>query len=176
MVLTDPNSWEDCGFPNINFRMGYLPWVGLAKAVNERLAAAEKWGIRQTVPGYFTRRSVDMIYYCIDFDRFALPHTVYAADRPFINPDKIPSATNWEDCKWTYSDLLLAAAGGVEADIVTADNRHDMLLPEFPVKWALQRYNAINLLRYSMTTYHPKWPYVEYKDINDTYNFKAPEP
>ena len=168
----DPNSWQDCGFPNIHFRTAYLPWVGLVKALNERLAIVQAQ--QREVPGYFTRQIVKMLYYCDEFDRFGLQSAV-GGNRLFVNPDKIPSATSVYDCYWTYSDLLLAAAGGVEGDIVTT-NIHHLLMPEFPVKWAIQRYNAINLLRYVRTKTLSKWPYVEYEDRNNTYNFKAPEP
>lgn len=167
------DSWQNYGFPNISFRTVYLPWVGLVKALNERLDAAMAYR-RMTVPGYFTPRSFEMIHYCDDFDNSYLRYAVIEG-RKFVNPDKIPSATSASDCYWTFSDLLLAAAGKSEGDVVIPYDTKDMLIPDIPVKWAFQRYNAINLLRYAAGDTMDEWPYVKYVDINDTYNFKAPE-
>lgn len=175
MVLMGTDSWQNYGFPNISFRTAYLPWVGLVKALNERLDAATgtAHGGRMPVPGYFTPRSFEMIHYCDYFDNSFLQYAVMGG-RKFVNPDKIPSATSASDCYWTFSDLLLAAAGKSEGDVVTPYDAKDMLMPDIPVKWASQRYNAINLLRYAFCNFLDEWPYVEYEDINDTYNFKAP--
>ena len=166
MDMTEANSWEDCGFPDIYFRTGYLPWLGLVKALYERRSAVGLQTYIPRVPEYFCRIDIKMIYHCWDFDR-ALPAGY------FINPDKIPSASSPSDCFWTEDSLLLAAAGGVQDDVVTTNSMRWFFLPEFPVKWAIQRYNAINLLRYVPTEYIPQWPYFAYEDLNNTFNFKA---
>ena len=172
----EPNSWEDCGFPNIHFRTAYLPWVGLVKALNERVRTAPY--LQLPVPGYFTPIPEKMFLTCYRFDNEGLIWAVSQFNNQrFINPDKIqPPDPSLNDCLWTLPDLLLAAAGGIEEDIVTSNDPADILMPEFPVKWAIQRYNAINLLRYVYTGHSSVFPYFTYEDINDTYNFKAPEP
>ena len=111
-----------------------------------------------------------MMFYCNSFDEKLIPMTLSSV---FVNPDKIPSASSWMDCFWDFSDLILAAAGGVEEDTIFSFDSSDWLYPEFSVKWALQRYNAINLLRYVVTEIIYVPPYVEYEDINDTFQFKA---
>ena len=162
-----PESWEQYGFPNPYFQLGYLPLVGLYKAMRERAKAFNYLPYVSPVPDYFVSVN-DSFLSNLDSSLYTLLYY------KFVNPDKIPGASFESKCYWTWDDLSLAAAGGVKADIFPMFYYTDPLITQFPVKWAVQRYKAINLLRYVRTKSLPEWPFMEYKDLNDTFDFKAP--
>ena len=157
-----PESWNDYGYPDdLTLKTAYLPTVALIKALNERRAAVNMEPL--IVPDYFSPWPGPQSFLA-DFD-FALNATV----PHFVNPDAVSSATSYSGCFWWYEDLELAAVGGDPAKVY----HRNPLQPEFCLKWALQRYAEINLLRYVATTTESDWPTFNYEDINDTFNFKA---
>ena len=170
--MSDAESWEKYGFPDPRFHQGYLPYVGLCKAYTERAKAVNEHAGEYPYPDYFTRINPgnNTYYFFNNFDQ-----SLYGFCRNFVNPDKITGASSYSQCFWTFEDLLLAAAGGVESEILWTFYDVNPLMVQFPAKWAIQRHNAINLLRYVPTKYLTEWPFVEYEDRNDTFNFKAQE-
>ena len=179
-----PDSWEKYGFPNPNLWAPYKPFVGLIKAHNERCRVG---GAEYVIPDFFSKIILN------ENDRLrelpqavrgrlgTLDQYILAQAPSFVNPAKIPTASSIGECFWTTDDLLLAGADGVEDDIICfADGYYFpssfSFVPLWPVKWAIQRYKQINLLRYQWTHFLDQWPFVEYKDLNNTFNFKAPEP
>jgi len=87
----------------------------------------------------------------------------------YVNPDKISSASSYNECFWTWNELVSEATDGEM--FAWAANP---FLPECSAKLAKQFYNAFNLLRYVPTTEWYKWPVFDYEDKNDTFKFKAP--
>ena len=166
--MSESESWEKYGFPDPTLRTGYLPYCGLVKAFAERVAASGGSG-SYDLPEYFYPTNNSRELFAV-FERGMSGRCGY-----FVNPDKIPDADNYDQCFWNYEDLTLAAAGGIQEDVFSAYYNVNRLAPDFPVKWARQRYNAINLLRYIPTSSALDWPTFTYEDCNDTFNFKAPE-
>ena len=163
--MASDESWEKYGFPDdVTFRSMYLPSVGLIKALNERLEAVGMEPV--PVPGYFTPYEGSQSF-TGRIDSKIFNELCYR----FVNPEKIPSAQYYSACFWRPDELELAAADGVEEDVF----HYHPLMPEFPVKWAIARYKAINLLRYVVTSDAKDWPDIfTYEDKNNTFNFKAP--
>ena len=156
-------NWEQCGFPDdLYFRPYDKPMLGLIKATNERLAAVDLEEI--PVPEYFS----EYPYYFLD----GVNGNILGAGEKFVNPDKISTASRYEQCFWTRNDLLDAAAEGRGPYY----HYQRVFAPDYPVKLAIQMYNAINILRYVPTSDPKDWPDVfTYEDLNDTFNFKAQE-
>lgn len=164
--MPDVENWDECGFPDhIYFRTMYLPTVGLIKALNERLAV---FGLDTLpVPEYFSPYEGSQSF----LGRFDSKIFNEGLPDRFVNLDKVQTAQDYFGCFWTAEELEMAAAGGVEEDVF----QYHPLMPEFPEKWALHRYNMINLLRYVSTSEPEDWPdEFTYEDKNDTFNFKAP--
>lgn len=171
-IMPDVENWQGYGFPDdIMFRTPYLPWVGIIKALNERLAAMNQTPM--DLPEYFTKYG-GMIWasdYSNAFGRL-FPWSPWGKSLYYVNPDKISSATRYRDCFWDRGDLEQAALNGEFLINVTSFMR-----PKYSVKWAKWQYNQINLLRYVVTSEYDDWPDVfTYIDINSSFNFKAPEP
>ena len=155
-------NWEQCGFPDdLYFRWYYTPMIGLIKAINERLAAVDLEEIE--IPKYFS----EYPHYYLD----RLVTIINGLAEHYVNPDKISSAGLYQDCFWTNSELLEAAAEGGEPYY----HNRQVFSPDYPVKLAVQMYNAINLLRYVPTSDPEDWPdEFDYEDRNSTFSFKAP--
>ena len=156
-------NWSQYGFPdNLYFRWYYTPMIGLVKATNERLAAVDLEEI--PVPEYFS----EYPNYFLD----GVNNKILDAGEKFVDPDKISSAHRYEECFWTRNDLLQAAADGEEIYY----HYQFPFSPDYPVKLAIQMYNAINILRYVPTSDPQDWPDVfTYEDRYNTFNFKAQE-
>lgn len=169
--MPDNESWEKYGFPDdIMFRTPYLPWVGLIKALNERLQALNL--ALMDIPEYFT------IYGGMAWESnysAAWSHILTKTDgkgnkMSYVNPAKIASAARYNDCFWTSTELEQEALNGEEKVNVTSFMR-----PKFSVKWAVWQYNQTNLLRYVVTSDPDNWPDVfTYTDLNSSFAFKAP--
>lgn len=165
-IMPDVDNWEAYGFPDdITFRSPYLPWVGIIKALNERIAALNV-DYAVEIPEYFT------VYGGMAWESdFWMGWNCIWQNNRFVNPDKISSAASYRDCFWEYDELSNAALNGEDEVNVTSFMR-----PLYSVKWAIWQYNQINLLRYLPTSPYEDWPDVfTYTDINSSFNFKAPE-
>ena len=162
-IMPDVDNWEAYGFPDdLTFRTPYIPWVGLIKALNERIEARN--GTPMDIPEYFTEYG-GMYWESSYWEAW---NQVYWVS--YVNPDKISSAEKYSDCFWTPEELGQAALDGEDEVNVTSFMR-----PRYSVKWAIWQYNQINLLRYVPTSDPDDWPdEFTYQDINDTFNFKAP--
>lgn len=164
--MPDSENWEKYGFPDdIAFMTVYKPMIGLIKALNERLEAVDLSAM--AVPEIFSIRTYMPISYLQDIDAY-----LFQASMRFVDPDKISSAQGYADCFWDWDDLMLEAADGISEDIVSSWPPYNPLMTAFPVKFAEQRYKAINLLRYVVTTESYEWPAFSYEDRNNTFNFK----
>ena len=145
----EPERWEKYGFPDPTFYPSYLPFVGLCKALNERLSW---YGYQMDLPDYFngSRDGKTAINYIYEFDTYLALLGLHR----YINPDKydelVPSSNPDDiDIYWTFEDLLLTGADGVEEDIVfTYPRNRSLLAPNWCAKWLRQRYKIINLLKY----------------------------
>ena len=172
-----PDSWEKYGFPDPTFFPPYKPYAGLIKAYNERCSVCGRYPY--SVPVFFSK-IVGVEY------ETSLPSTVsyilgnffddnlrYLAPY-FVNPDKVPAADTIQKCMWTWDDLLLAGADGIKNNIICwiGDYSLSSCVPLWPVKWIIQRYKMINLLRYHPTVWRDP-PDFRYEDKNNTFNFKA---
>ena len=157
-------NWEQCGFPDdLYFRPYYTPMIGLIKATNERLAAVDLEEI--PLPKYFSEYS----YYFLDSLNDII-FGIFGIAWKYVNPDKISSAHQYQDCFWTDSELEEAAAEDGEPYY----HYQWPFSPDYPVKLAVQMYNAINILRYVPTSDPSDWPDVfTYADRYNTFNFKA---
>lgn len=165
-MITDPQSWQEAGFPdNLFFRRFYLAGLGLDRAIDERYAAALNLHPTHPPSYFFMFRPEDM------FTFFSGLNIGLRQLSPlFVNPDKISSASSYQECFWTWNELVSEATEGEILDW-TPYPFH----PECPAKLAKQYYNAINLLRYLPTTKEEDWPdEFDYEDKNDTFQFKAP--
>ena len=161
--MPDAESWSKYGFPDhIYFRTMYLPTVGLIKALNERLESVKLETL--PVPEYFSTYEGSQ-YFLGSFDSKIFNHAVYR----FVKPDKVSTAQNYYECFWSAEELELAAADEIGENIFT----YHPLMPDFPFQWAMQRYNAINLLRYVVTSDPQDWPLFTYTDLNNSFKFKA---
>lgn len=154
-------NWAQYGFPdNLYFRWYYTPLIGLIKATNERLDAVDLEEIE--LPEYFS----EYPNYFLD----SVTAKIFEAGAKFVNPDKISSAQSYDQCFWTQVDLSNAAADGDQPYY----HYQDVFSPDYPVKLAIQRYNAINLLRYVPTSDQEDWPDIfTYEDRYNTFKFKA---
>ena len=166
-----PDSWEKYGFPDPTFRPIHKPYEGLIKAYNERYSVC-RYPSPITVPAYFS---------VITTDRLVLPSTAQYIlslfdDHIRLLTEKVPAAETLRDCMWTWNELMLAGADGIEDDIIWAEKSYNFIsgIPTWPVRWIIQRYTMLNLLRYYPTVWTNP-PDFRYEDKNDTFNFKAPE-
>ena len=173
-----PETWNDYGFPDdLAFRTFALPFTGLCKALNERAEAvttASKGQITiepMPIPDYFTPfpSQGGTVYAngCIDFD-FSLKTIC----EWMVNPDKIQPDKSWKTYLWTLEELLLSVVDDPSELIVADIGYYHPFVPGLSVKWAVQRYNAINVLRYAATKLED-YPDFEYEDFYNTFNFKA---
>ena len=154
-------NWKQCGFPDdLYFRPYDKPMIGLIKAINERFAAV---GLKEIkLPEYFS----EYPHYFLD----DLYNIIFGIAWKYVSPDKISSAYLYQDCFWTKSELQEAAAEGGEPYY----HYQWPFSPDYPVKLAVQMYNAINILRYVPTSDPKDWPDVfTYEDRYNTFNFKA---
>lgn len=161
-----PEGWSDYGYPDhIAFRTVYLPYVGMLKAINERRAAVDFEPV--AVPEYFSKISTVAVS-----EVGNLEYALSAACYEFVNPDKIQAGKSWRTYFWTLEELLESVVDS-PADIVSfyPDARYKAFTPAWPVKWAIQRYNAVNKLRY-VATVREDYPRFEYEDKYNTFNFK----
>lgn len=158
--MPNEENWAAYGFPDhLYFRWYYTPMIGLIKAINERLAAVDLEEIE--IPKYFS----EYPYYYLD----SLVTNINGLAEHYVNPDKIDHAHSYSDCFWTSYELQEAAA----EDEDPYYHYQRPFYPDYPVKLAVQMYNAINLLRYVPTSEPKDWPKVfTYEDKNDTFNFK----
>lgn len=158
--MPDAENWAKYGFPDdIMFRSPYLPLAGLVKAVNERREAVDL----DPFP--------ELEYFEVDGGMYWESNFNYAlseASRYYVDPDAVSSATRYEQCFWFWNDLWDKALDGEDLINVTSFMR-----PRYSVKWAIWTYNQINLLRYVATTKGQDWPGFEYRDIYNTFKFKA---
>lgn len=143
-------NWQAYGFPDgITFRTAFVPFIGLVKALNERLKAVGKTEI--TVPDLFTTIGESALSILRNFD-VAFESAVH---RNFINEAKttvLNENTTYSSMYWTWEDLLIAGADGVQNNVILLGaNEYQKLTPEWSVKWAMQRYKMLNLLRYVET-------------------------
>ena len=69
MMPEEPERWEKYGFPDPTFYPSYLPFVGLCKALNERLSW---YGYQMDLPDYFngSRDGKTAINYIYEFDTY----------------------------------------------------------------------------------------------------------
>ena len=155
-------NWAGYGYPDhIYFRLMRIPLLGAVNAINERLLAVEMETL--DIPDHFAEYpgSQDFIG--------KLDAVLKNSAAEYVNPGKVDTARYYYQCFWTYSDLLNAAAAGGEVYNYFASP----FRPSFSKKWAIQFYNAVNLLRYVPTTKQEDWPDFEYTDKNNTFKFKA---
>ena len=171
--MPEVENWAKYFFPdNLTFRFPFMPALGLCKAYNERFDVEISGDVnpfagvpvRVEIPEYFD--SFPGMGFTMSIDNIG-----QVALYKFVDPNKIETARNFQDCFWDPSDFWKAAATeDDELDILT-----NSLRPEFSVKWAVLMYKAINLLRYVPATKWSDWPSFEYEDKYNTFNFKAPE-
>lgn len=140
----DNESWEQFGFPDPTLYPAYLPFVGIAKALNERISAIG--GIDPhgpvVIPDVFDpSRALSSM---MDVDQ-----KLNIVCRSYIRPDKFPQIDYPGDLFWKPDELYLAAADGISENVIYTDvNKRSMLNFLYPVEWLKQRYKMINLLRY----------------------------
>ena len=175
------DSWGKYGFPAPYLRTPYKTVVALAKAVNERAVAVRL--PRFAIPDFFSWLTFNEderlreVSASVGAKLGTLDSKIGSLTPYFVNPDKIPTAASRSDCFWTWYDLLLAGADGDADNIFSWTGPYSRYSYHslWPVKWAIQRYNQINRLRYKFTQFLSEWPYVEYEDLNDTFYFKEEE-
>ncbi|MBR4666628.1 MAG: hypothetical protein IKO93_22365 [Lentisphaeria bacterium] len=151
----EPESWEKYGFPDPTLCPPFLPLEGLKKAIIERGGSfarfPEKFQSMSGRNGYGIESTMEFI----DRALKALIQNNY-----FLNPDKLTDFSDYQnpgaDFRWNWNDLLLAGADGIEDDIIETDDplitgystRGLAFGPQFPVRYLIQRYKMINLLKY----------------------------
>lgn len=145
-----PETWEKYGFPDPTFRTPYLPYVGLCKALNERANYNGEGEDIIEIPDKFSCFDSSVWFYLLY--AFDTAFTKVAVSGAYVNPEKyddLDEDSDVSDMCWTWEDLLLAGADGVEADVIDLNaNPPPKLLPNWSAKWAKQRYKMLNLLRY----------------------------
>ena len=166
--MPEPESWSKYGFPDdIFFRTVYTPMDGLIKALNERLNAIDS--DPYPIPQILDSRGWDFLN-LHDFDDRLLNFTA----PKFVNPDKITTAGRYSDCFWSWGDITRAVESETGEEWIRTSVSYNIMTTDYPVKWAVQRYNAINILRYVPTSDPNDWPSVfTYADRYNTFNFKA---
>ena len=152
-----PENWQKYHFPDPTFCTPYLPFLGLVKALNERITAEvpPEAGGPMDEPEKFTDMNLlysDNAHYTLRlFDENLASTAGY-----YVNTakyDNLDANSRTDDLLWTWEELTQAAGGGEWLDTFS-DYK---LTPDFPAKWAKQRYNAVNLLRYGIIDYKFEW-------------------
>ena len=148
-MAEEPECWEKYGFPDPHLCPPYLPLEGLKKAIIER------GGSFRNFPEQFRPMYAESAMQSIDNAIRNLIRDVY-----FLNPAKLDAIEDYmisdQEFKWTWEDLLLAGADGIEEDIIETDDpmiighstRGLKFGPQLPVRYLIQRYKMINLLKY----------------------------
>lgn len=147
--------WEKYGFPDPHLCPPFLPLEGLKKAIIERGGSFSHFPEKfQPMTGPLAI-SIETAMELIDNAIRNLIRNVY-----FLNPDKLTDFSDYQnpyvDFRWNWNDLLLAGADGIEEDIIETDDplitghstRGLAFGPQFPVRYLIQRYKMINLLKY----------------------------
>lgn len=167
-------SWETFGFPDPTFIPAGYGFFALEWALHERglFASEEDWSNNfaafvDTPSGSAFHRGFSTVMYpdlYIDFD-FAL----WNVSTRYLHPDRreayLRGELTRESAVWTIKELMTAAAGGDASAVVgwvdtgtddwTSSNYRMSrwrFMPEFYLPWLIQRYNALNLLRYCIPT------------------------
>ena len=150
--VNDDVNWETFGFPKLEFLPSYLPYAGLCEALWERKK------INATDPVNPDNGETEkpknpylpaLLAVCsggrenaVSFDR----HLRDVAGL-YINHLEADFETLTEIPFWSIESLCEALKERL------VDPESDQMLPEWPVKWALQRYRMINLLKFAKIDY-----------------------
>ena len=183
----DNRCWEYYGFPDPALMTPRMPYLGLIRALAERIFCVinvyKRYGqgmrfppnssphsLSRSLPNLnydvifsdpgagLQRLTVDNQYWNINtevFNTFSIDQIItgYSKILPrvariYLNQNKLSDIENIssaDDLTWTIDELYLAAAGGDESKVVKPGY---LLEPEFSLRWIIQQYKALNLLRY----------------------------
>ena len=140
MKKHDDISWADFGFPTPGFMPIWKPAEGLMKALAERkLPFAKKWDFESIVQQDQLKQfeAVSAQRWCREFD-YLLSQTA----AKYLNHTQTGSGV-----MWNLEDLLLFSVNGDKKQI--SDPAKGDLSGEWNLQWLMQRYRAVNLLRYA---------------------------
>ena len=145
-------SWEKYGFPDPHLATPYYPFVGLVKALNERLEliGGEPFDL---VDSEFFQPYATIPLGLLN----SLDSTIMVTGEQFINPDRfdlLDDTLPADNMRYTRKDLLLLGAEGIEENIISPSLSWGFthLAPNWSAEWAIQRYRIINAMRYKRIT------------------------
>jgi len=163
-------SWETFGFPDPTFIPHGYGFFALLWALKEReiFFSTTPWG--EAFSAFVTEPSawrglqiISAADVYSDIDSY-----IYSLSDDFLHPDRreayLRGALSKDDAAWNIKELMTAAAGGDTSAIIgwtddgsekwTYQKNHNLLgwrfTPKYYLPWLLQRYNAVNLLRYAV--------------------------
>ena len=175
----DPTTvtWEAFGFPDPTFTPAGYGFFALEWALRERGIFFQEtdWSNRfakfvETPSGSSFHRGFNIVMSAdlySDFD-FAL----WNVSEHYLHPNRreayLRGELTMEAAAWTIKELMTAAAGGDPSAVVgwvdtgtedwtwSANYRMSRwrFMPEYYLPWLIQRYNALNLLRYAVPVYN----------------------
>ena len=158
--MSSVDSWAEYGFPDPKLMPTWKVAEALEKALQERELAVSiaigtqenTWGVRhdavmnaESLP-FFSKHLDWNLYHGGGMGtwQYNFDYRIQQIAQFFLDTTSMYDASDNPGQRWSFNSLLNAVAG--ESAIYSSDYLFG--LPEFCAEWAIQRYKALNMLRY----------------------------